>query len=104
MFRFVHHKHSIQVRFDGQLVDALVCEAKLDEFNVLVLSELELVGGLGHLSSLVNFGHLDAIEIVSHADTLHETVSYKNFDFIKMEVLGFHEEKLVVKGRFFVFL
>lgn len=78
-------------------MDAVVGVAELHELNVLVLCEFQLIARFGHLFSLVNFGQLDTIQVVGHAQTLYVAISHKYLDFIQVIVGRLHEEQLIIE-------
>jgi hypothetical protein len=90
--RLIHHKHTVKISFEHDLMNALVCVPELHELYILVLCELKFVAGLGHLFPLVYLGHLNAVQVIRHTNALYVPVSHKYLDFIKMEIACLHEE------------
>ncbi len=85
-------------------MDAFVRVAELYEFNLLILSEFQLVASLWHLFAFVDFSHLDAIEVVGHADALDVAISNEDLNLVEVEVGCLHEKERIIKRLLSVLL
>lgn len=83
-------------------MDAFFAEAKLKEVDVLIWRKIKFIRGFRHFLPAVDFGHLDAIQVVCETEPLNVRIAHEYLNLIYMKVLRLAEEQLVIESVFAV--